>query len=77
MLSIGILQMKRTVYIPDELWVQLQEYLSHHPGANPSSIVQEALADKLRPKNAARLLQLAGIVENAPSDASVNEDTGQ
>lgn len=69
--------MRRTVYIPDELWAQLQEYLSHHPGANPSSIVQEALADKLRPKNAARLLELAGLVQNAPSDASVSEDAGQ
>jgi hypothetical protein len=65
------------VYIPDGLWAQLQEYLSHHPGANPASVIQEALADKLRPKNAARLLEVAGLVENAPSDASVNEDAGQ
>lgn len=77
MLSIQIFQMKRKVYIPDKLWAQLQEYLSQHPGANPASVIQEALTDKLRPKNAARLLALAGLVENAPSDASVNEDAGQ
>jgi hypothetical protein len=66
--------MKRTLYIPDELWTQLESYLQAHPDQNPSSIVQSALADKLRPRNGARLLELAGIVENAPPDASVNED---
>ena len=66
--------MKRTLYIPDELWTELDEYLKNHPKQNPSSVVQEALAEKLRPKNGSRLLSLAGIVENAPTDASVNED---
>lgn len=66
--------MKRTLYIPDELWTQLDQYLKDHPEQNPSSVVQAALAEKLRPKNASRLLSLAGIVENAPTDASVNED---
>ncbi len=68
-------KMKRTLYIPDELWTQLDEYLKDHPEQNPSSVVQAALAEKLRPKNGSRLLeQLAGIVENAPKDASVHED---
>ncbi|MEH2316717.1 hypothetical protein [Nostoc sp.] len=66
--------MKRTLYIPDELWTQLDQYLKDHPEQNPSSVVQAALAEKLRPKNGSRLLSLAGIVENAPTDASVNED---
>ena len=66
--------MKRTLYIPD-VWTQLDEYLKDHPEQNPSSVVQAALAEKLRPKNGSRLLeQLAGIVENAPKDASVHED---
>ncbi|MEH1933980.1 MAG: hypothetical protein V7L14_09665 [Nostoc sp.] len=65
--------MKRTLYIPDELWTQLDQYLKDHPEQNPSSVVQAALAEKLRPKNGSRLLSLAGIVENAPTDASVNE----
>ncbi|MBW4620212.1 MAG: hypothetical protein KME17_12770 [Cyanosarcina radialis HA8281-LM2] len=66
--------MKRTLYIPDGLWKQLETYLEAHPDQNPSSIVQSALADKLRPRNGAGLIELAGIVENAPPDASVNEE---
>lgn len=66
--------MKRTLYIPDELWTQLDQYLKDHPEQNPSSVVQAALMEKLRPKNGSRLLSLAGIVENAPTDASVNEN---
>ena len=66
--------MKRTLYIPDELWVQLEEYLRDHPEQNPSTVVQSALEAKLRPRNGSRLLELAGIVENAPPDASINEN---
>ena len=66
--------MKRTLYIPDELWAQLEQYLAHHPEQNPSTLVQSALREKLRPKNGSRLLELAAIVEDAPPDASVNED---
>jgi hypothetical protein len=66
--------MQRTLYIPDELWGQLEEYLKNHPEQNPSSLIQVALEKKLRPKNGSRLLELAGIVESAPPDASVNED---
>ncbi len=66
--------MKRTLYIPDELWAQLEEYLQEHPEQNPSGVVQAALEEKLRPRNGSRLLELAGIVEDAPPDASVNED---
>ncbi|MCC5635681.1 hypothetical protein LC593_07410 [Nostoc sp. CHAB 5844] len=67
-------KMKRMLDIPDELWTQLDQYLKDHPEQNPSSVVQEALAEKLRLKNGSRLLSLAGIVENAPKNASVNED---
>ncbi|MBN3891009.1 MAG: hypothetical protein HWQ43_18260 [Nostoc sp. JL31] len=34
--------MKRTLYITDELWTQLDQYLKDHPEHNPSSVVQEA-----------------------------------
>ena len=66
--------MKPTLYIHDEFWTQLDQYLKDHPEQNPSSVVQAALAENLRPKNGSRLLSLAGIVENAPTDASVNKD---
>jgi hypothetical protein len=65
-------KMKRMLDIPDELWTQLDQYLKDHPEQNPSSVIQEALAEKLRLKNGSRLLSLAGIVENAPKNASVN-----
>ena len=66
--------MRRTLYIPDELWKQLSDYLEQHPQENASSVVQVALRDKLRPRNGERLLKLAGIVESAPVDASTDKD---
>ncbi len=67
--------MRKTLYIPDELWEQLNDYLKEHPQENASSVVQVALKDKLRPRNGARLLELAGIVKNANPDASTNKDS--
>ncbi|MEM9275571.1 MAG: hypothetical protein AAGA80_21785 [Cyanobacteria bacterium P01_F01_bin.143] len=66
--------MRRTLYIPDELWGQLSDYLAQHPQENASSVVQVALKEKLRPRNGERLLELAGIVESAPVDASTNKN---
>ncbi|AFZ46645.1 hypothetical protein Cyast_0669 [Cyanobacterium stanieri PCC 7202] len=62
--------MKRTLYIPDELWKDLSDYLDKHPQENASSVVQVALKEKLRPRNGAKLLDLAGIVKDASPDAS-------
>lgn len=39
---------------------------------NLSNMMQEKPRDKLHPRNGAGLLKLAGIVKNAPADASVN-----
>jgi hypothetical protein len=66
--------MKKTLYIPDELWEELNAYLQEHPQENVSSVVQGALKEKLRPRNGSRLLELAGMVNDAPSDASVNSE---
>ncbi|NES80428.1 MAG: hypothetical protein F6K10_02665 [Moorea sp. SIO2B7] len=66
--------MRRTLYIPDELWEQLSNYLEQHPQENASSVVQVALKDKLRPRNGERLLELAGIVESAPVSASTDKN---
>jgi hypothetical protein len=64
--------MKKTLYIPDDLWEQLGLYLKENPTENVSSVVQEAFKDKLGPCNGAGFLDLAGIVKHAPADVSVN-----
>ena len=66
--------MRRTLYIPDELWEQLSDYLEQHPQENASSVVQVALKEKLRPRNGERLLELAGMIESAPTDASTDKN---
>lgn len=58
--------MKRTIYLPDDLAERLNEYLRKHPEETLSSIVQEALEVKLVQKDVSKLLDLAGIVQNAP-----------
>lgn len=62
--------MRRTLYIPDELWEQLSDYLEQHPQENASSVVQVALRNQLRPRNGEKLIELAGMVESAPVDAA-------
>ena len=66
--------MRRTLYIPDDLWEQLSDYLEQHPQENASSVVQVALKEKLRPRNGERLLELAGMIESAPTDASTDKN---
>lgn len=61
--------MKRTIYLPEEL-ARLNEYLKKHPQETLSSIVQEALEVKLVHKDVSKLLALAGVVQNAPCNAS-------
>ncbi|MGI0483323.1 hypothetical protein ACN4EE_21405 [Geminocystis sp. CENA526] len=64
--------MEKTLYIPDELWKELSNYLKQHPQENLSNVIQIALKEKLRSRNGTGLLKLAGIVKNAPADASTN-----
>lgn len=66
--------MKKTLYIPDNLWDQLQTYLKEHPQENISTVLQDALREKMRPRNGTKLLDLAGIVKNADPDASVKRN---
>ena len=62
--------MKRTVYIPDDLAERLNKYLREHPDETLSSIVQSALEVKLAHKDVSKLLALAGIVQEAPCNAT-------
>jgi len=52
----------------------LSDYLEQHPQENASSVVQVALKEKLRPRNGERLLELAGMIESAPTDASTDKN---
>lgn len=66
--------MKRTIYIPDELGESIDEYLKEHPEETLSSIVQSALQAKLAQKNVSKFLALAGIIQDAPCNASDNAE---
>lgn len=66
--------MEKTIQIPEKLWEQLTLYLEDHPDENLSTLIHSALSEKIRPRNGARLIELAGIVENAPSTSSIQED---
>ncbi len=66
--------MKRTIYLPDDLAQRLSDYLKEHPQETLSSLVQTSLESKLENKDISKLLGLAGIVENAPRNASENAE---
>jgi hypothetical protein len=61
--------MQITIDLPEPLAQQLADYLKAHPQETVLSLVQEALEIKLFPKNSSRLLELAGIVAEAPRNA--------
>lgn len=61
--------MRRTIYIPDELGERIDLYLKQHPGTNLSTLVREALMERLAPRDISALLDLAGLVKEAHMDA--------
>lgn len=61
--------MKRTVYIPADLARHVEVYLARHPGVTLSTLVQEALEERVRPANAREILRLAGLVAKASTTA--------
>jgi hypothetical protein len=61
--------MRRTIYLPDELDAQVEEYLRGHPEKSFSALVQEALEERVAPRDIGALLELAGIVKSAPVNA--------
>jgi hypothetical protein len=62
--------MKRTIYLSDELEVQVNQYLNEHPNETLSHIVQQALEVRFAAKDVSKLLSLAGIVQEAPRNSS-------
>ncbi len=61
--------MQLTVELPDALAERLKTYLQEHPEETVLSLIQEALEVKLIPKDSSALLELAGIVTEAPRNA--------
>ena len=59
-----------TIELPDQLAEQIQTYLQNHPQETLADILQEALQIKLFPKDSSKLLELAGIVTDAPRCAA-------
>jgi metal-responsive CopG/Arc/MetJ family transcriptional regulator len=53
--------MRKTIFIPDHLGARLEEYLRENPNETASSVIQEALEMRLRPKrDLSALLEIAG-----------------
>ncbi|WP_416674633.1 hypothetical protein [Egbenema bharatensis] len=61
--------MQITIDLPEPLARQLTDYLRAHPQETVVSLVQEALEIKRSPKDSSKLLELAGIVAEAPRNA--------
>lgn len=63
--------MQLTIELPDTFAETLQTYLQEHPEENLLSLLQAAIKLKQTqlPKNPAKLLELAGVVTEAPVNA--------
>ena len=58
--------MKASVYIPDKLTDEVQEYLKDHPDLTLSSLIQQALEVRIRPRPNT-MLALAGFIKSGSS----------
>ena len=59
-----------TIELPDQLAEQLNTYLQNHPEETLVGLIHEALKIKMLPKDSTKLLELAGIVTDAPRGAA-------
>jgi hypothetical protein len=64
--------MKASIYLPNELETVVQNYLQDHPEMSLSSLVQEALEHKLKPRRN-KMLELAGFVSFEATDQRTSE----
>ena len=69
--------MERVINLPEELAQRLDIYLQEHPEETFYSLVKEALEIKLMPKDISKLLDLAGIVTEAPYNAADHQNNGR
>jgi hypothetical protein len=54
---------RKTIYLPDDLAAQVNEYLDIHRNETFSSLVQRALKKEVAPKDPEALLKLIGLVK--------------
>lgn len=66
--------MKRTIYLSESLDQKVEKYLKNTPDKSFSNLIQEALEMKLAEKDISQLLELAGIIKDAPREASENAE---
>jgi hypothetical protein len=66
--------MKLTIDVPDRLGNSLNNYLKEHPGETLFSLVKDVLEIKLMSKDTSKLLELAGIVQDAPRSSNENAE---
>ena len=59
-----------TIELPDQLAAQITAYLENYPEETLTELIQEALRIRLVPKDSSKLLELAGIVTEAPRGAA-------
>jgi hypothetical protein len=58
--------MRRTIYLPDDLAAQVDEYLAIHRDETLSSLIQEVLKEKVATKDIGSILDLIGFVSVDP-----------
>jgi hypothetical protein len=61
--------MRKTIYLPDALAAQVEEYLATHRDETLSSLIQKALKEKVAPKDGGSILDLIGFVSVDPDTA--------
>ena len=66
--------MKLTIDVPDRLGNSLNNYLKEHPEETLFALVKEVLEIKLMSKDTSKLLELAGIVQEAPRSSNENAE---
>lgn len=62
--------MQVTFDLPEDLTIKLRSYLEEHPQESLAVILEDALLRRSLPHRPEALLELAGIVTEAPYDAA-------
>lgn len=65
--------MKPSIYIPEGLREEINEYLKDHPEQNLSSLVQRGIKSQIRPRTSS-LLALAGFVHSKSSKPRTEQE---